>query len=311
MSPSSWWRLQISNDNACEGKYSLYGLLESPQTEKLSTSRVATDSARTPSKAIFPHPSLASGHLLMLYRSRFRSLFFSLGRGNPGFPLPKWAFVHFVCEKGSWQLTPSSLGVCEKKEGNFRKRPAQGTAFCSYDLRWRNIRLSGPRTSEIENVDNLELMLVRHGGQQFCWDNWEWFAQTLVQVQHFLSTSRCVPLLVGCCANEGLLRMCKHQRGSLLASRAATRAQAYRSRHWEHQCRPFGEAEGCTFAVLPLLAPNVPHVVWNTNQWRYSDCTIVGFGKSFPDVHRSRFLCSSHLGEAILDPPLPNLRLFI
>ena len=35
MSPSSWWRLQISNaanlkDNACEGKYSLYGLLESP-----------------------------------------------------------------------------------------------------------------------------------------------------------------------------------------------------------------------------------------------------------------------------------------
>ena len=56
-------------DNACEGKYSLYGLPESPQTVKLSSSRVATDSARTPWKAIFL-TQVWHTHLLMFYRSR-------------------------------------------------------------------------------------------------------------------------------------------------------------------------------------------------------------------------------------------------
>ena len=36
--------------------------------------------------------------------------------------------------------------------------------------------------------------------------------------------------------------------------------------------------------MLPLLASIVPHVVCNMNQSHYSDCAIVGFGKSFTDV---------------------------
>ena len=104
---------------------------------------------------------------------------------------------------------------------------------------------------------------------------------------------------MGCCANDGLLRMCKHQRGKLSSLHSSHKSPGSQI---QTHCRPLVEAEGCTDEVLPLLAPNVPHVVWDMNQSYYWDCAILGFGKSFA-VFRSGFPCCSHLGEAILDPP--------
>ena len=107
--------------------------------------------------------------------------------------------------------------------------------------------------------------------------------RTRSTVKCSLYTFGCVPLLVGCYANDRLLRMYNPQRGSLVASTAATRVQVYRSIPFGHQHGPLGETEGCTDAVLPLLASFVPHVLRNINQSNYSDCTIVRFGKSFAE----------------------------
>ena len=63
------------------------------------------------------------------------------------------------------------------------------------------------------------------------------------------STSRSVPLLVGCYANDGLLRMYNYQTGYSVASTAAIRTEVYSFVLCRLQCGPLGEAIGSTDAV--------------------------------------------------------------
>ena len=102
--------------------------------------------------------------------------------------------------------------------------------------------------------------------------------------EHFPSTSRGVPVLVGCYAKDGLVRMCSHQVGelsSLCGSHQSGNAEFYTV--WTAMW-PLGAAGGCADTVLPFLASFVPHVVWNMNESHYSDCTRVRFSKSFVDA---------------------------
>ena len=99
-------------------------------------------------------------------------------------------------------------------------------------------------TLETENVDKFRADVGSTWRLTICWDNWEWFAKLecgsnvsflLLDVSHNLWY---VAPTMGYCA-------CANTKGeSLVTSTAATRDKACRSRHWGHQCRPFGEAEG-------------------------------------------------------------------